>query len=153
MNTIAQWQENNALYLSRSLAWLRLRLARLARTAPLEESKDLMNESQQAERPGRENFPGENPAPAAAMISDDDVGGADRAMTEAARFEPPPKTEAQFSSSTRPTPSSASAARSETAMTAKPTSRSSTPRMSSQQTNCLHFLVQAMQGRISSKLS
>lgn len=44
MSELKQWQENNDQYLSVALAWLRLRLARLAKSAPPEQP-DAVNES------------------------------------------------------------------------------------------------------------
>ena len=90
MNNIAEWQENNNCYLSKSLAWLRLRLARLAKTTHPEQPADQMHGYQPPERLRRQKVSAEDPAPTAAMLSEDDIAEAARAMTEAADFEPPP---------------------------------------------------------------
>ena len=67
MSDLMQWQDNNDRYLAAALAWLRLRLGRLARSAPSRQS-----------------------TPPAEKTTGNDLTKAARAMAKAAKVDPPP---------------------------------------------------------------
>ena len=89
MSDPREWQENNNRYLSAALAWLRLRLARMAETATPEKPN-----VGKAEQPsgwfGTRKRPAEGTAPVAMKDNDGDITRAAQAMADAARMEPPP---------------------------------------------------------------
>ncbi len=89
MSDPREWQENNNRYLSAALAWLRLRLARMAETATPEKPN-----VGKAEQPsgwfGTRKRPAEGTAPVVMKDNDGDITRAAQAMADAARMEPPP---------------------------------------------------------------
>ena len=89
MNGPREWQENNNQYLSAALAWLRLRFARMAETAP-SEKPGAAKEEQPSGWFGVRKRPAEGTEPVAMKETDGDIARAAQAMADAARMEPPP---------------------------------------------------------------
>jgi hypothetical protein len=98
MNDLAQWQANNDRYLSAALAWLRLGLARLAKSdAPQQPPEAMKAESPESGIDGRPSGwfgmrrrPVDPSAPPAAKAPDDEPDKAAGLMADAASADPPP---------------------------------------------------------------
>jgi hypothetical protein len=90
MTVLTQWQENNDRYLSSALAWLRLRLTRLAKIAPPEQPMAVLKEEQPSGWFGLRRRPVEKSVPAVEKVTDADIAKAAQAMADAARVDPPP---------------------------------------------------------------
>ena len=84
-----QWQENNDQYLAEALAWLRLRLARLAKIAPPEQPDAVAKCEESSGWFGMGKRSVEESAPPVEKHIDD-VTKATQAMAEAAKVDPPP---------------------------------------------------------------
>ncbi len=90
MSELKQWQDHNDQYLSAALAWLRLRLARLAKSAPPEQPDAVMKEERPSGLFGMRRQPVEESEPPVERMTDDDLTQAAQAVAEAAKVEPPP---------------------------------------------------------------
>jgi hypothetical protein len=89
MSDLMQWQENNDRYLAEALAWLRLRLARLAKGTPPEQPDAVAKCEQSSGWFGMGKRSVEESAPPVEKDIDD-VTKAAQAMAEAAKVDPPP---------------------------------------------------------------
>ena len=90
MSDLKQWEENNNRYLSAALAWLRLRLARMAKPAPAEQPRVETKEEQPSGWFGMRRRPVEESSKSNKKVTDDETMKAAQAMADAANVDPPP---------------------------------------------------------------
>jgi hypothetical protein len=90
MSDLRQWQEKNDWYLATAMAWLRLRLTRLAQNAPVELPTAAMREEQAAGGFGTNSGSVEESAPQNDGVTDLQIVQASEDMQDSEKTDPPP---------------------------------------------------------------